>query len=95
MALLDLARWFVSIGTAAIVIALPVACIWWFADYDGFNRRFSSLPRAAQIIMSIFLLLPVATRALDGDHWATATLVLVSCFWGVVLVIRSWRRTAA
>ncbi|MBX9858890.1 MAG: hypothetical protein K2Y20_04775 [Sphingomonas sp.] len=95
MDLLDLARWFAAIGTAVTALAFPVAGIWWFADYDGFNRRFGSLPDAAQVIMSYFLLFPVATRALEGDHWAAGALALFGCFGGIVLVIRLRRRATA
>ena len=95
MSLLDLAQWILAIGRAAIPVVLVCMLVWWFADYDGFNRRFSSLPHAAQVIMSIFLLLPVATRALEGDHWATAMIVLAMCFLGIAIFIRARQRRAS
>jgi len=95
MVLLDLARWLLLIGTAAVFIAWPVAGIWWFADEDGFNRRFSSLPRFSEIVVSVYGSLAFVTLALKGGRWALILLALSGCVWVLALVNYLSRRTAA
>ena len=95
MAVLDLAQWFLPIGVAAMLLALAGMLVWWFADYDGFNRRFVSLPDAAQFFMVIVGWFSCAALGLQGDNWATVTLALASCGWLIAFVIRLRRRPTA